>query len=193
MDIKIEVWRNCCPQGTNMTRTFKKTTFFWLVPQGEGHKPSKIASKWLLKSSPNTLREQHYAWTWLGYSKRPLFSARSSQGEGHRHSKIAFKWSQNQPRLHTAAHVPTNTKVLSDLELQKQVLKGKLARLSNNSHMLLSILLHLQFSKDVLSVLPVFDDRYHCILASRSVHFNNFFTYFSDLCPRYYRTAQKRL
>ena len=74
---------------------------------------------WLSKCSPNSLGEQRYARTWLGYSKRPLFSAQSPQGEGHRHSKIASKWFQNQPRLHTAAHVPTNTKVSSNLESPK--------------------------------------------------------------------------
>ena len=164
-----KIWIRCCHQEFEAVCVWYVCMICKLITLSESHQnpveelKQKNASTcvpksppWLSKCFPNTLGEQLYARTWLGYSKRPLFSARSSQGEGHRHSKIASKWSQNQPRLHTAAHVPTNTKVLSDLELQKQVLKGKLGRLSNNFQMLLSILPHLQFSKDVPSVLPVF-------------------------------------
>ena len=61
---------------------------------------------------------------------------------------------------------------------------SKSTHFPNNFHMLVSIPSHLQFCKDVLSVLHVFDIRQHYILASTQLLVVNFLTYFSSLCQR---------
>ena len=121
-------------------------------------KLSKKGSKRLFGTLPKTSK-------WLPNGSQDTFRKQSCLRANFGLSKTVSKSFQNNPKINTPWRRPSGITFCSIWKLRREVLRRNLIYFSKVFHMPISSLAHLQFLKDVPSVLRVFDNRQCSVFA----------------------------